>query len=54
MRAYELYLDRKGVPGSALNDWIQAEVDHKPWGNRKLALSSVLAVPLYFNQAKQV
>jgi DUF2934 family protein len=28
-RAYELYLERKGEPGSALDDWLQAEADLK-------------------------
>jgi Protein of unknown function (DUF2934) len=26
-RAYELYLARKGGPGSALEDWLQAEAE---------------------------
>jgi hypothetical protein len=25
MRAYEIYLERDGAPGNALEDWIQAE-----------------------------
>ncbi|HEV2173789.1 MAG TPA: DUF2934 domain-containing protein [Nitrospira sp.] len=28
-RAYELYLERNGEPGSALDDWLQAEADLK-------------------------
>jgi hypothetical protein len=25
LRAYEIYLERRGVPGNALQDWLQAE-----------------------------
>ena len=25
MRAYEIYLERRGAPGNALEDWIRAE-----------------------------
>ncbi len=25
LRAYEIYLERKGSPGSALEDWLRAE-----------------------------
>lgn len=28
-RAYEIYLQRKGEPGNALDDWLQAEADLK-------------------------
>jgi hypothetical protein len=25
LRAYEIYLERRGAPGNALQDWVQAE-----------------------------
>jgi DUF2934 family protein len=28
-RAYEIYLERKGEPGNAVDDWLQAEADLK-------------------------
>jgi hypothetical protein len=27
LRAYEIYLERRGAPGNALEDWVQAECE---------------------------
>ena len=30
LRAYEIYLERSGLPGNELNDWLQAERELQP------------------------
>jgi Protein of unknown function (DUF2934) len=36
LRAYEIYLERGGLPGSELNDWLQAERElERASGTRK-------------------
>ena len=35
--AYEIYIARRDEPGSALNDWLAAEVQLKAAGERAMA-----------------
>ena len=34
-RAYEIYLERGGQPGSALDDWLRAEKELEEWARNE-------------------
>jgi len=43
LRAYEIYLERGGVPGNELDDWLQAEGELESAALRKANGSSIKA-----------
>jgi len=43
LRAYEIYLERGGVPGSELDDWLQAAGELESAALRKANASSIKA-----------
>ncbi len=43
LRAYEIYIERGGVPGNELDDWLQAEGELESAALRKANRSSIKA-----------
>jgi hypothetical protein len=41
LRAYEIYLERKGAPGDPMQDWIRAELEILASGKKRASKSKV-------------